>query len=104
MRVRLKGINRVTKLLADGSLATYWYAWKGGARIVPCDCRAKSHGMSLKMARPNGFEPLTPRLVVWWAAPVSEGQLVDHCGNKLRQGHHVTSQKSGRLRVTRQTK
>jgi integrase len=30
MRIRLKGINNVTKRLADGTLRTYWYAWKGG--------------------------------------------------------------------------
>jgi len=30
MRVRLKGINSITKKLADGSKRTYWYAWKGG--------------------------------------------------------------------------
>lgn len=30
MRIRLKGINSVTKRLADGSTRTYWYAWKGG--------------------------------------------------------------------------
>ena len=30
MRVKLRGINRVTKRLADGSVVTYWYAWKGG--------------------------------------------------------------------------
>lgn len=29
MRVRLKGINQVTKRLADGRLVTYRYAWKG---------------------------------------------------------------------------
>lgn len=33
MRVRLKGLNRTTKRLADGSLATYYYAWKGGPRL-----------------------------------------------------------------------
>jgi len=33
VRVRLKGINKVTKRLADGSLATYYYAWKGGPRL-----------------------------------------------------------------------
>src|SRR5262245_28048473 len=33
MRVRLKGINRVTKRLADGRLVTYWYAWKGGPAL-----------------------------------------------------------------------
>jgi hypothetical protein len=30
MRVRLKGINSITKKLADGTRRTYWYAWKGG--------------------------------------------------------------------------
>ena len=30
MRVRLKGINRVAKRLADGTVVTYYYAWKGG--------------------------------------------------------------------------
>jgi integrase len=30
MRLRLKGINRVVKTLADGSKRAYWYAWKGG--------------------------------------------------------------------------
>ncbi len=30
MRVRLKGINPVRAKLADGTIKTYWYAWKGG--------------------------------------------------------------------------
>ena len=33
MRVRLKGINSFTTRLADGTVRTYWYAWKGGPRI-----------------------------------------------------------------------
>ena len=33
MRVQLKGINRITKQLADGSIVTYFYAWKGGPRL-----------------------------------------------------------------------
>lgn len=33
MRVRLRGVNRVTKRLADGRSVTYWYAWKGGPRL-----------------------------------------------------------------------
>jgi hypothetical protein len=31
--MRLKGINSLTKRLADGTIKTYWYAWKGGPRI-----------------------------------------------------------------------
>jgi integrase len=30
MRLRLKGLNSITKKLADGTPRTYWYAWKGG--------------------------------------------------------------------------
>jgi integrase len=33
VRVRLKGINSVTKRLADGRAVTYWYAWKGGPSL-----------------------------------------------------------------------
>src|SRR5579864_1668517 len=33
MQVRLRGINRVVKRLADGSTETYCYAWKGGPRL-----------------------------------------------------------------------
>ena len=29
-RIRLKGLNSVTKKLAHGGTRTYWYAWKGG--------------------------------------------------------------------------
>ncbi|MBV5270804.1 MAG: integrase, partial [Afipia sp.] len=34
MRIKLKGINRITKRLADGSSKTYYYAWKGGPALV----------------------------------------------------------------------
>jgi integrase len=33
MRIRLKGINSITKRLADGTRRTYWYAWKGGPSL-----------------------------------------------------------------------
>src|SRR5438270_3881604 len=33
MRVRLRGINRVVKRLADGRTEAYYYAWKGGPRL-----------------------------------------------------------------------
>ena len=33
MRVKLKGINKVSKRLADGQRVTYYYAWKGGPRL-----------------------------------------------------------------------
>jgi len=33
VRVRLKGINRSVKRLADGTVKTFWYAWRGGPRL-----------------------------------------------------------------------
>jgi integrase len=33
MRVRLRGINRATKRLADGTIKVFWYAWRGGPRL-----------------------------------------------------------------------
>lgn len=33
MRVKLKGLNKVSKTLATGETVTYWYAWKGGPRL-----------------------------------------------------------------------
>jgi integrase len=34
MRVHLKGINRAMVKLANGECVTYWYAWRGGPRLV----------------------------------------------------------------------
>jgi integrase len=34
MRLRLKGINRSVKRLADGTVKTFWYAWRGGPRLT----------------------------------------------------------------------
>ncbi len=34
MRVRLKGVNSKRKTLADGRHVTYYYAWKGGPRLL----------------------------------------------------------------------
>ncbi len=33
MKVRLKNINSISKVLADGTKITYYYAWKGGPRL-----------------------------------------------------------------------
>lgn len=34
MRVKLKGVARVRKKLANGLFATYYYAWRGGPRLI----------------------------------------------------------------------
>ncbi len=40
-----------------------------------------SHGMSRKLARPERFELLTPRFVVWCSIQLSYGRFARHPGN-----------------------
>jgi integrase len=59
MRVQLKGINSVTKRLADGRSATYWYAWKGGPRLLgepgtPAFIASYNEAVTRKVAPPQG--------------------------------------------------
>ena len=59
MRVRLRGINRVTKWLADGTPRTYWYAWKGGPPLcgkpgTPEFMASYNEAISRKVAPPRG--------------------------------------------------
>lgn len=43
MRVRLKGLNRVTTRLRSGEKVTYYYAWKGGPRLTGAFGSAEFH-------------------------------------------------------------
>jgi integrase len=59
MRIRLKGINRITKRLADGTLRTYWYAWKGGPPLrgepgTPEFVASYNEAVARKVAPPTG--------------------------------------------------
>jgi integrase len=59
VRVQLKGINSVTKLLADGHSATYWYAWKGGPRLhgepgTPEFIASYNEAVARKISPPRG--------------------------------------------------
>ena len=59
MRIRLRGINRVTKRLADGTLRTYWYAWKAGPSLcgkpgTPEFIASYNEAIAKKKAPPNG--------------------------------------------------
>lgn len=59
MRVRLKGLNSVSKRLADGRRVTYWYAWKGGPRLPgkpgePAFVAAYNAAVAQKVAPPAG--------------------------------------------------
>ena len=59
MRVRLRGINQVTKRLADGTLRTYRYAWKGGPPLsgepgTPEFVASYNDATSRKVAPPRG--------------------------------------------------
>ena len=59
MRVRLKGINSITKKLADGSKRTYWYAWKGGPPLrgepgTPEFVHSYNEAIARKVTPPRG--------------------------------------------------
>ena len=59
MRITLKGINSITKKLADGSARTYWYAWKGGPPLrgkpgTPEFVASYNAAVAQKIAPPSG--------------------------------------------------
>jgi len=59
MRLKLKGINSKQKRLADGSLKTYYYAWKGGPRLrgkpgTPEFIASYNEAVAAKVAPPSG--------------------------------------------------
>src|SRR5262249_14506244 len=59
MRVRLKGINSITKKLADGTVRSYWYAWKGGPPLrgapgTPEFIASYNEAAARKAAKPDG--------------------------------------------------
>ena len=59
MRMTLKGINCVSKLLADGKRRTYWYAWKGGPPLrgepgTPEFIASFNEACATKIAPPTG--------------------------------------------------
>ena len=59
MRIRLKGINSITKRLADGTQRTYWYAWKGGPPLsgepgTPEFIRSYNEAIVRKVIPPRG--------------------------------------------------
>ena len=59
MRILVKGINSVTKRLADGTRRTYWYAWKGGPPLrgkpgTPEFIASYNEAVAKKMAPPTG--------------------------------------------------
>jgi integrase len=59
MRIRLRGINSITKRLADGTRRTYWYAWKGGPPLrgepgTPEFVHSYNEAIATKAATPQG--------------------------------------------------
>ena len=59
MRVRLKGLNNVTKRLADGRTVSYYYAWKGGPPLrgepgTPEFIHSYNQAIARKVVLPQG--------------------------------------------------
>jgi len=60
MRIRLKGINWKRKRLADGSIKTYYWAWKGGPPLrgepgTPEFVHSYNEAIATKAATPQGM-------------------------------------------------
>ena len=60
MRVRLKGLNSVTKRLADGRTVSYYYAWKGGPPLrgelgTPEFIASYNAAIATKVTPPSGL-------------------------------------------------
>ena len=60
MRIDLKGLNWSNKRLADGTLRTYWYAWKGGPPLrgqpgTPEFVASYNEAVASKVATPQGM-------------------------------------------------
>jgi integrase len=59
MRIRLKGLNSITKRLADGTRRTYRYAWKGGPALrgepgTPEFSHSYNEAIAHKVMQPRG--------------------------------------------------
>jgi integrase len=59
VRIRLKGVNSITKRLADGTRRTYWYAWKGGPPLrgepgTPEFIHSYNEAIARKVVPPRG--------------------------------------------------
>src|SRR5215831_12489592 len=59
VRVRLKGLNSVTKRLADGRTVSYYYAWKGGPPLrgepgTPEFIHSYNEAIARKVTQPRG--------------------------------------------------
>jgi hypothetical protein len=82
MRIRLRGLNAVTKKLADGTRRTYWYAWKGGPAL-------------------RG-EPGTPEFVASYNAAVAS-KVVEPQGalSSVLQGYQASAEFNGLAARTR---
>src|SRR5215467_1095952 len=84
MRVRLKGINSITKKLADGTRRTYWYAWKGGPPLrgepgTPEFVASYNEAVARKVVTPQGT--LTSTLTDVFGFDASERRAnVRSCG------------------------
>ena len=59
VRVRLKGVNHATERLANGTVRTYWYAWRGGPLLrgepgSPEFVASYNEAIATKVAAPQG--------------------------------------------------
>ena len=87
MRVRLKGVHRVRKRLADGTLRTYHYAWRGGPRLSG-ELGSPEFVTSYQQAHESRRRPLEGTLkavLVEYAGGAEFGRLSDSSKREYRR-------------------
>ena len=61
VRVSLKGVHTVKRKLADGSVRTHYYAWRGGPKLgvdLPSDGLVTAYAKAMEKAQSAGKQPV----------------------------------------------
>ena len=99
MRVRLKGINSITKTLADGTRRTYYYAWKGGPLLrgepgTPEFVQSYNEAVARKVVPPGGtllsvLQP-TKQAAISRASPPSRARAMSGTSSASKRNSATT--------------
>ncbi len=80
MRIELKGIHRVTRRLADGSLRVHHYAWRGGPKFWSSGGEIAEGSAEYVAALAAATEKARPKPRGGISVPQLVDQFLDHIG------------------------
>lgn len=96
----LIGVHRVTRVLADGQRAIYYYAWRGGPRLACSTPQQLRQSYNVAHARADRQKPKRPRRS---ALELSKKEFIarhEICGNALRNARHRSTKKGIEFAIT----